>query len=39
MSRGERRQDHLELRRVLYWQWDPIGVRDDFPHSAGEYDH
>jgi hypothetical protein len=28
-----------ELRQVLYWKWDPIGVNDVFPASADEYDH
>ncbi|WP_217924901.1 hypothetical protein [Miltoncostaea oceani] len=28
----------LELRQLLYWRWDPIGVSDSFPVTAGEYD-
>jgi hypothetical protein len=28
----------FELRQVLYWRWDPIGIADAFPLSAGEYD-
>jgi hypothetical protein len=27
-----------ELRQLLYWQWDPIGVNDAFPRTANEYD-
>jgi hypothetical protein len=27
-----------ELRQVLFWRWDPIGVSDSFPHTADEYD-
>lgn len=38
MTGSDRRQDLMELRQILYWQWDPIGVRDHFPHNAGEYD-
>lgn len=30
--------DALELRQILYWRWDPIGVSDEFPLNAGEYD-
>ena len=26
-----------ELDQILYWCWDPIGVNDAFPSSAGEY--
>jgi hypothetical protein len=32
-ERGER-----ELRQVLYWRWDPLGVQDALPYSEGEYD-
>lgn len=28
-----------ELRQLLYWRWDPIGVNDHFPNTHGEYDH
>lgn len=38
MRPGDREQDVRELRQILYWQWDPIGVCDAFPHNAGEYD-
>jgi hypothetical protein len=27
-----------ELRQVLFWRWDPIGVADYFPNTVGEYD-
>jgi hypothetical protein len=27
-----------ELRQVLLWRWDPIGVADSFPNTADEYD-
>jgi hypothetical protein len=27
-----------ELRQLLYWQWDPIGVNAAFPSAADEYD-
>jgi hypothetical protein len=27
-----------QLRQLLYWQWDPIGVNDGFPWSYDEYD-
>src|SRR3954449_8617942 len=27
-----------ELRQVLLWRWDPIGVADYFPNTADEYD-
>jgi hypothetical protein len=27
-----------QLRQLLYWQWDPIGVNDSFPWSYDEYD-
>jgi hypothetical protein len=27
-----------ELRQLLYWRWDPIGVNDAFPRTEGEYD-
>lgn len=26
-----------ELRQLLYWMWDPIGVNDSFPYTADEY--
>ena len=28
-----------ELRQLLHWRWDPIGVEDFFPESVDEYDH
>jgi hypothetical protein len=28
-----------ELRQLLFWRWDPIGVDDGFPTTADEYDH
>jgi hypothetical protein len=27
-----------ELRQLLYWKWDPIGVNTAFPRTADEYD-
>src|SRR3954468_15284766 len=27
-----------ELRQLLFWRWDPIGVGDAFPVTADEYD-
>lgn len=27
-----------ELRQLLFWRWDPIGVADEFPLTAAEYD-
>jgi hypothetical protein len=27
-----------ELRQVLYWRWDPLGVSGYFPNTADEYD-
>lgn len=27
-----------ELRQVLLWRWDPLGVDDDFPYAEDEYD-
>lgn len=27
-----------ELRQLLFWRWDPIGVSDAFPNTADEYD-
>jgi hypothetical protein len=27
-----------ELRQILYWRWDPLGVSDDFPVTEDEYD-
>jgi hypothetical protein len=28
-----------QLRQLLFWQWDPIGVNDLFPWSYDEYDN
>ncbi len=28
----------VELRQLLYWRWDPIGVEDAFPRTSDEYD-
>ena len=33
-----RKKGSGELSQILYWCWDPIGVNDAFPSSAGEYD-
>lgn len=27
-----------ELRQILHWKWDPIGVSAAFPYAADEYD-
>ena len=27
-----------ELCQLMYWEWDPIGVHDSFPHAVDEYD-
>ena len=27
-----------ELRQLLLWRWDPIGVAQEFPNAADEYD-
>lgn len=27
-----------QLRQILYWRWDPIGVSESFPHTINEYD-
>jgi hypothetical protein len=27
-----------ELRQILYWKWDPIGVTSAFPYTVDEYD-
>jgi hypothetical protein len=28
-----------QLRQLLFWQWDPIGVNDGFPWGYDEYDN
>jgi hypothetical protein len=33
-----RETGEAELRQLLYWRWDPIGVNDGFPTNEGEYD-
>lgn len=27
----------FELRQILHWRWDPIGVAGEFPYAADEY--
>ncbi|PBJ41360.1 hypothetical protein BB737_01955 [Mycobacterium avium subsp. hominissuis] len=27
-----------ELRQILHWKWDPIGISGVFPYAADEYD-
>ncbi|MGJ6121489.1 hypothetical protein QN239_02820 [Mycolicibacterium sp. Y3] len=27
-----------ELRQILLWRWDPIGIAGEFPYAADEYD-
>ncbi|HEX2703323.1 MAG TPA: hypothetical protein VHM72_07825 [Solirubrobacteraceae bacterium] len=33
-----RKTGERELRQVLYWRWDPIGVSREFPYATDEYD-
>jgi hypothetical protein len=33
-----RRSGQSQLRQLLYWRWDPIGVNDAFPSNHDEYD-
>ena len=28
-----------ELRQILHWRWDPIGIANVFPYAAHEYDN
>lgn len=37
-ARWWRETGEHELRQVLLWRWDPIGVADYFPNTADEYD-
>jgi len=37
-ARWWREAGERELRQMLYWRWDPIGVADQFPVAADEYD-
>lgn len=37
-ARWWRETGEHELRQVLFWRWDPIGVSDYFPNTADEYD-
>jgi hypothetical protein len=37
-ARWWRETGDSELRQVLFWRWDPIGVSDYFPNSTDEYD-
>jgi hypothetical protein len=37
-ARWWRETGEHELRQLLLWRWDPIGVADYFPNSADEYD-
>jgi hypothetical protein len=37
-ARWWRETGEHELRQVLLWRWDPIGVADWFPSAADEYD-
>jgi hypothetical protein len=32
------RTGEYELRQVMLWVWDPIGVQTSFPNAADEYD-
>lgn len=37
-ARWWRETGEHELRQLLLWRWDPIGVVDYFPNTADEYD-
>jgi len=37
-ARWVREEGFGELRQVLFWRWDPVGVEDAFPITADEYD-
>ena len=37
-ARWWREAGEHELRQLLLWRWDPIGVADYFPNTADEYD-
>lgn len=37
-ARWWRETGEHELRQVLLWRWDPVGVADYFPNTADEYD-
>ena len=37
-ARWWRETGERELRQVLFWRWDPIGVAEAFPDTADEYD-
>lgn len=32
-----RETGEFELRQILHWLWDPIGVAREFPYAADEY--
>ncbi len=40
MSRAEwvKAKGTDELRQILFWCWDPIGINEAFPDAADEYD-
>jgi hypothetical protein len=37
-ARWWRETGERELRQVLFWRWDPLGVSGYFPNTADEYD-
>lgn len=37
-NRWWRQRGFPELRQILYWTWDPIGVNSAFPRTESEYD-
>src|SRR3954447_21923588 len=37
-ARWWRKRGQAELRQILYWCWDPIGVNDAFRLTETEYD-
>jgi hypothetical protein len=37
-ARWWRETGERELRQILFWQWDPIGISWYFPTTADEYD-
>lgn len=37
-ERWRRETGFRELRALLHWHWDPVGIADDFPVCEDEYD-
>jgi hypothetical protein len=38
LARWWRETGEHELRQILLWRWDPLGLADRFPNTADEYD-